>query len=58
VEIPGRLKQKAKIEKLPMLQENKKASKGYKTPSEALTLAFSGNPFSLLYPRKVRVKSS
>jgi hypothetical protein len=40
-----------------MPQENKKASMGYKTPSEAFTLAFSDNPFSLLSPRKVRVKS-
>ena len=32
MEIPGRLKQKAKIEKLTMLQENKKASKEHKTP--------------------------
>jgi hypothetical protein len=39
-----------------MLKENKKASKGYEKPSEAFTLAFSDNPFSLLSPRKVRVK--
>jgi len=57
VEIPERLKQKAKIENLPMLQENKKAPKGHNSPSEAFTSAFSGNPFSLLSPRKVRVKS-
>jgi hypothetical protein len=40
-----------------MPQKNKKASMGYKTPSEAFTLAFSDNPSSLLSPRKVRVKS-
>jgi hypothetical protein len=36
---------------------NEKASKGYKTPSEAFKLASFGNPLSWLSPSKLRVES-
>jgi hypothetical protein len=39
-----------------VLKNNKKTSKGYKSPSEAFISASSGNPLSWLSPRKLRFK--
>ena len=41
---------------LKVLKRNQKASKWYTTSSEAFVMASSGNPFSWLFPRNLRVK--